>query len=204
MKKQLLLLLLLPAIYSCIPQAFPIPTIIPAQIKFTLPEGVDKAEIKITDPNCTNINLCKPTSLSLGGGRGTVSTAEVPPGNKVVTIRIYKGDKVISEITKEVTAGAGKDNSIIIPVPSSTSTPIPVPTSTSTSNQSTSPSVIPTVILTPTPTPISTPTATATSTPTPTATPTFSSGGGGGGLGNTNTPIIQVSATINPDNTGVK
>lgn len=195
MKKTLILLLLLPTIYSCLPQAYPIPQIIPAKIKFSLPDGIDKVDITITDPNCKNVNLCGATSLSIGGGDTSSNTTQVNPGNKVINIRVFQGGKVINEITQNIDIEINKDNEIIIPLPNSTSTPMP--TSTPTSELTPVPTVTPTI----TPTPTVTPTETSNPTPTPTATPTFTSGGGAGGI---NTPAIQVSATVNPDNTGVK
>lgn len=206
MKKQLILLLLLPTIYSCIPQAFPIPQMILAEINFGgLPAGADKVEITITDPNCTNPSLCKPTSLRIIAGAN--NTTQVSPGNKIVNIRVYKNGQLISETTRNTNTQINQKNSINISELVISPSPSFLPSVTPTTTATISPTQSPMMTATPTLIPTASPTVTITPSSTPTATPTFSSGGSGGGTngtGNTITPTIQVSATVNPDNTGVK
>lgn len=128
MKKQLLLVFLLPALYSCIPQAFVVPQIVIAD----------------SSPKASSTAIV------------TVSPSFAPS---------------------------------VEPTPTSTITPMSTVTPVSTTGNS-----IPTGSPVPT------------ITPSPTATPRSGGGGGGSssGGGGVTQPPIQASATINPDNTGVR
>ncbi|MBC7476083.1 MAG: hypothetical protein H7263_17505, partial [Candidatus Sericytochromatia bacterium] len=136
---------------------------------------------------------------------------------KSITVVQLKDGKVIGQSTYDQTVLL--DKSVIISVnPTPLQTPgivsSPVESSTSTATPLSSPTIFPSdngnssnnntpsPIVTFTPIPVVTSTPTPTDTPIPTSTSTnyFPSHGGGGAVN----PTIQVSATVNPDNTGVK
>ncbi|MFN8576525.1 MAG: hypothetical protein U0354_06685 [Candidatus Sericytochromatia bacterium] len=211
MKKKILLLLLSPIFYSCIPQA-----LIPTQklnsvIKFSeLPNGIDKAEIIIKDADCKNLTNCETKTLTINKG-STVNPEQIN-GNKVVTIKIFKDGELINETTQNINIQINKDNLIVIPSisPSSvltTASPSSLPSPTSsittitpspTSNNNSSSGQISV-----SPIPSSTPSGTTILTGTNGGT----SGGsntGGGANGGLQAPIIEVSATVKPRITGVK
>ncbi|RYX98880.1 hypothetical protein EON78_04280 [bacterium] len=133
MKKQLLLVFLLPTLYSCIPQAFVVPQIVIAD---SSPKASSTAIVTVSPSFAPSVEPTTPT--------GTITP--------------------MATVTPVSTTG----NSIPTGSPASTVTP------------------------------------------SPTATPRSGGGGGsssGGGGGTVTTPTpppIQASATINPDNTGVR
>lgn len=205
MKKKILLLIISPIIYSCIPQTSPIKLNSTVTLKFgQLPEGIDKAEITIKNFNCENVTTCETKSLTINKGI-IVNTQQVTTGNKVVTIKIYKDGNIIDELIQNINIQLNQNDLIIIP------SVIPKPIVTENPNNTLIPSNNPTTLVTPTPSSIQIiVTPIPTSTPSGTTILTGSNGGTSGGVsagsgnGGLQAPIIEVSATVKPRNTGIK
>lgn len=205
MIKIILLLLLLPSV-SCIPIG-----VWPEYLKFQLnlvlqgdKSKIDEVDIEIIDKDCFPVNSCITEKFTVGPD-DLKKGLKLLPGNKKVTILAKKDGKVVSEEKRDVIIVPGKADTVVVIIPEQTPTPAPTPTP------------IPTT--TPTPTPIPTPTTAPVSvtepnpTPTPTIVPeTLPSASPTVTEGSQNTepiqiprvPLITVSASVAPDQTGVK